>query len=218
MTYAWLDPAERPGQLRFIFHQGGQVGADGVCLSRLGMHEVDAGMPGQIRMGGTVRPGTMVRCGGSSPGSGLAAPAWAGLPLGSATAGGLCLQSRGVARTPASRRRRSRTSRPAIAEATYALDTLRADGVAVETNHHGMYMGDPRLDPLFAELNRRRAVVFMHPTSPTCPCCQTLSLRPRWLPLAAPGARTAADRRSRPHLPRQRLAVHAAAHRDPARG
>jgi len=64
----------------------------------------------------------------------------------------------------------------AIAEAAYAFDTLHADGVAVETNHHGMYMGDPRLDPLFAELNRRRAVVFMHPTSPTCPCCQTLSL------------------------------------------
>ncbi len=64
----------------------------------------------------------------------------------------------------------------ALAETVYALDTLHADGVAVETNHHGMYMGDPRLDPLFAELNRRRAVVFMHPTSPTCPCCQTLSL------------------------------------------
>lgn len=64
----------------------------------------------------------------------------------------------------------------ALAETAYALDTLKADGVAVETNHHGMYMGDKRLDPLFAELNRRRAVVFMHPTSPTCPCCQTLSL------------------------------------------
>lgn len=64
----------------------------------------------------------------------------------------------------------------ALAEATYALDTLEADGVAVETNHHGIYMGDKRLDPLFAELNRRQAVVFMHPTSPTCPCCQTLSL------------------------------------------
>ena len=64
----------------------------------------------------------------------------------------------------------------ALAEAAYAFDVLGADGVAVETNHHGIYMGDWRLDPLFAELNRRRAVVFMHPTSPTCPCCQTLSL------------------------------------------
>ena len=64
----------------------------------------------------------------------------------------------------------------AIAEATYAPDTLHADGVAVETNHHGIYLCDRRLDPLFAELNRRRAVVFMHTTSRTCPCCQTLSL------------------------------------------
>ncbi len=64
----------------------------------------------------------------------------------------------------------------ALAEATYAFDTLGADGIVVETNHHGMYMGDSRLDPLFAELNRRRAVVFMHPTSPACPCCQALSL------------------------------------------
>lgn len=64
----------------------------------------------------------------------------------------------------------------ALAEAAYAFDVLGADGVAVETNHHGLYMGDRRLDPLFAELDRRRAVVFMHPTSPTCPCCQALSL------------------------------------------
>ena len=37
-------------------------------------------------------------------------------------------------------------------------------------------MGDRKFDPLYAELNRRRAVMFMHPTSPTCPCCQTLPL------------------------------------------
>ena len=63
-----------------------------------------------------------------------------------------------------------------LAEVAYAFDTLGADGVVVETNHHGIYMGDRKLDPLYAELNRRRAVMFMHPTSPTCPCCQTLSL------------------------------------------
>lgn len=64
----------------------------------------------------------------------------------------------------------------ALAEASYAFDTLHADGVTVESNHRGIYLGDPRFDPLMAELNRRRAVVFMHPTSPTCPCCQTLSM------------------------------------------
>ena len=44
------------------------------------------------------------------------------------------------------------------------------------TNYHGPCPGDFRLDPLFARLNRRRAVVFMHPASPKCPCCQAQSL------------------------------------------
>ncbi|MCE0448171.1 hypothetical protein LT493_44025 [Streptomyces tricolor] len=43
-----------------------------------------------------------------------------------------------------------------------------ADGVVLETHSHGVYPGDPRLEPVFAELNRRRAVVFVHPTSPVC--------------------------------------------------
>lgn len=56
----------------------------------------------------------------------------------------------------------------ALAELEHALDELGADGVVLETNHHGVYLGDPGLDPLFAELDRRRAVVFIHPTSPAC--------------------------------------------------
>lgn len=64
----------------------------------------------------------------------------------------------------------------AIAEAAYALDELGADGVAVETNHKGVYMGDPALDPLMVELDRRRTVVFMHPTSPHCAGCLSLAL------------------------------------------
>lgn len=63
----------------------------------------------------------------------------------------------------------------AIAEAIYALDVLKADGVILETNHHGMYLGDAKLEPLFSELNRRNAIVFIHPTSPHCSCCATTS-------------------------------------------
>lgn len=59
----------------------------------------------------------------------------------------------------------------ALAEIAYAFDTLKADGVVMLTNQHGMYLGDARLDPVFAELNRRGATIFIHPTSPTCPCC-----------------------------------------------
>jgi predicted TIM-barrel fold metal-dependent hydrolase len=59
----------------------------------------------------------------------------------------------------------------AIAEACYALDILQADGVVLETNHDGVYLGDPLLEPLYVELNRRKAVIFIHPTSPACACC-----------------------------------------------
>ncbi|MDJ0396407.1 amidohydrolase family protein [Rhodococcus sp. G-MC3] len=54
----------------------------------------------------------------------------------------------------------------AIIEATYALDELGADGVTFLSNAHGMYLGNPRLEPLLAELDRRHATVFVHPTSP----------------------------------------------------
>jgi 6-methylsalicylate decarboxylase len=56
----------------------------------------------------------------------------------------------------------------ALAELRYALDTLQADGVALLTNFQEVYLGDPRFDPVFAELDRRRTVVFLHPTSPAC--------------------------------------------------
>lgn len=59
-----------------------------------------------------------------------------------------------------------------LAEAEYAFDTLGCDGVVVESNHNGVYLGDRKLDPVFDELNRRRAKVFIHPTNPYCPCCQ----------------------------------------------
>ncbi|MFE1922350.1 amidohydrolase family protein [Streptomyces asoensis] len=50
----------------------------------------------------------------------------------------------------------------------FALDELGADGVALLTHTHGVYLGDARLVPVFAELDRRGAVVFLHPTSPVC--------------------------------------------------
>lgn len=62
----------------------------------------------------------------------------------------------------------------ALEEAIYALDTLHADGVVFESNQHGMYLGDPKLDALYAELNRRNAVIFIHPTSPACDCSSRL--------------------------------------------
>jgi predicted TIM-barrel fold metal-dependent hydrolase len=53
-----------------------------------------------------------------------------------------------------------------LEELSYALDTLHLDGVVLFTSVGDRYLGDPAFEDLFAELNRRKAVVFVHPTLP----------------------------------------------------
>ncbi len=55
-----------------------------------------------------------------------------------------------------------------LAEIAFAFDNLGADGIVLMTNAHGIYLGSEALKPIFDELNRRSAVVFLHPTSPAC--------------------------------------------------
>ncbi len=50
-----------------------------------------------------------------------------------------------------------------ITELRHALDILALDGVALFTNVAGIYLGDPRFDELYAELDRRSAYTFVHP-------------------------------------------------------
>lgn len=53
-------------------------------------------------------------------------------------------------------------------EIQYAFDTLKADGVGIATNFGDKWPGDPEFAPIFDELNRRKALVYIHPTVPFC--------------------------------------------------
>lgn len=51
----------------------------------------------------------------------------------------------------------------ALSESAHAFDVLGADGVVLLANSRGTYLGDAAFEPLMAEWDRRRAVVFVHP-------------------------------------------------------
>src|SRR5438876_1695504 len=50
-----------------------------------------------------------------------------------------------------------------LEELSYAIDVLGLDGFVLFTNSNGVYLGDAVLEPVFEELERRKAVVFVHP-------------------------------------------------------
>jgi predicted TIM-barrel fold metal-dependent hydrolase len=59
-------------------------------------------------------------------------------------------------------------------EIEYGFETLKADGIGIYTNdNQTRWPGDVYFDPMWKELNRRNAVVHMHPLAP--PCCTKLN-------------------------------------------
>jgi predicted TIM-barrel fold metal-dependent hydrolase len=55
-----------------------------------------------------------------------------------------------------------------LKEIAHALDTLQADGIGMMTSYGNKWLGNPEFAPVFEELNRRKATVYTHPTTPNC--------------------------------------------------
>lgn len=64
-----------------------------------------------------------------------------------------------------------------LREIEYCYDTLKVDGIGIYTNDNkGRWPGDKYFEPMWQELNRRNAIVYMHPLAPTC--CSNLAYGP----------------------------------------
>jgi 6-methylsalicylate decarboxylase len=80
-----------------------------------------------------------------------------------------------------------------LQEIAYALDTLKADGIGLMTSYGDKWLGHPLFLPVMEELNRRKAIVYTHPTAANC-CVNLVSTQqPVMIEFGTDTTRTIAD-------------------------
>jgi predicted TIM-barrel fold metal-dependent hydrolase len=60
-----------------------------------------------------------------------------------------------------------------LKEIEYAFDTLKADGVNLQSNYGDKWLGHADFKPIYEELNWRKALVYVHPL--VANCCRNLA-------------------------------------------
>ncbi len=59
-----------------------------------------------------------------------------------------------------------------LKEIEYAYDQVHADGIGLQSSYNGKYLGDETYEPLWQELDHRKAVIFVH--GPNSACCSAI--------------------------------------------
>ena len=81
----------------------------------------------------------------------------------------------------------------ALREIEYALDVLKADGIGLLTSYNDKWLGHPSFAPVMDELNRRKAILYTHPTAASC--CRNLQpdIQPTVIEFGTDTTRTITD-------------------------